>query len=74
MNTQTQYNQTYAYRLPPDLLAQSRALADLHEDAIFGHKDPKNIANRTFLYRFPNLLNIQLMQLHQFPDVLWFPT
>lgn len=47
MNTQFQYNQTYAYRLPAGLLPKARAFADFHEDAIFGDSDPKSIANST---------------------------
>ncbi|KAJ7085515.1 histidine phosphatase superfamily [Mycena belliarum] len=52
MNTQLTYNQTYAYRLPPTLIDQARALADFHEDGVFSDAQANgigNIAGRTVL-------------------------
>lgn len=45
MNTQLTYNQTYAYRLPPSLIDQARALADFHEDGVFSDEKPDGIGN-----------------------------
>jgi hypothetical protein len=45
MNTQLTYNQTYAYRLPPTLIDQARALADFHEDGVFSDAEANGIGN-----------------------------
>ncbi|KAJ7798529.1 histidine phosphatase superfamily [Mycena olivaceomarginata] len=53
MNTQLTYNQTYAYRLPPTLIDQARALADFHEDGVFSDAEANgigNVAGRTLLH------------------------
>jgi len=53
MNTQFTYNQTYAFRLPPGLVDQARALADFHEDGVFSDAKADgvgNVAGRTLLH------------------------
>ncbi|KAF7332863.1 hypothetical protein MVEN_02391300 [Mycena venus] len=53
MNTQLTYNQTYAYRLPPGLIDQARALADFHQDGVFSDAEANgvgNVAGRTLLH------------------------
>jgi lysosomal acid phosphatase len=60
VNTQLIYNQTYAHRLPPSLVEQARGLANYHESAIFGSKDPGgigNLAGRTILHSVIDSLN-----------------
>ncbi|KAI6011730.1 histidine phosphatase superfamily [Pisolithus marmoratus] len=53
LNTELVYNQTFAFRLPPTLIEQARALANYHEDAVFSDKEVGgigNIAGRTILH------------------------
>lgn len=53
VNTQLVHNQTYAFRLPPTLIDQARALADWHENGVFSDKDMTgigNIAGRTMMH------------------------
>ncbi|KAJ7212745.1 histidine phosphatase superfamily [Mycena haematopus] len=53
MNTQLTYNQTYAYRLPPTLIDQARALADFHQDGVFSDAEANgvgNVAGRTLMH------------------------
>lgn len=53
LNTELTYNQTFAFRLPPTLIEQARALANYHEDAVFSDKEVGgigNIAGRTILH------------------------
>ncbi|KAL1686484.1 histidine phosphatase superfamily [Schizophyllum commune] len=53
VSTQYTHNRTYAFRLPPRLDEQSRALADWHEASVFSDKAPNgigNVAGRTLLH------------------------
>ncbi|CAK5284958.1 unnamed protein product [Mycena citricolor] len=52
MQDQLTFNQTFAYRLPPTYMAQARALADWHENAVFSDTRADgigNIAGRTMM-------------------------
>lgn len=53
LNTELVYNQTFAFRLPPTLIEQARALANYHEDAVFSDGEAGgigNVAGRTILH------------------------
>ncbi|KAI6010566.1 histidine phosphatase superfamily [Pisolithus marmoratus] len=54
LNTELVYNQTFAFRLPPTLIEQARALANNHEDTVFSDKEVGALgtvlAGRTILH------------------------
>ncbi|KAL1740625.1 histidine phosphatase superfamily [Schizophyllum fasciatum] len=53
VSTEYTHNRTYAFRLPPRLDEQARALADWHEAAVFADAAPNgigNVAGRTLLH------------------------
>lgn len=41
------HNETYAFRLPPNFLAQAQALADFHEHGVFTSKKGDGVGNST---------------------------
>lgn len=51
MSSQLTHNQTYAYRLPPTLEEQARALANWHESGVFSDSD-SGIGNSTYSLYF----------------------
>jgi hypothetical protein len=53
INSELTHNKTYAYRLPPTFLEQSRHWANYHESGVFSDKDINgigNVAGRTILH------------------------
>ncbi|KAI5986100.1 histidine phosphatase superfamily [Pisolithus marmoratus] len=54
LNTELVYNQTFAFRLPPTLIEQARALANYHEDTVFSDNEVGALgtvlAGRTILH------------------------
>jgi hypothetical protein len=45
VSSQLMHNRSYAYRLPPSMVEQSRAFVNLHQAAIFSSPDIGSVAN-----------------------------